>query len=650
MGKTIYFHVGMGKCGTTSLQEFCFRNRSELLSRFGIFYPHTGHMSRNVEDEFGVINNHSHLFGQFSMRRFYDAYSAMGEADVIFRGNDYDIEIWKKLADEVNAHADCDILISAEGTGVPFMNDVSKPNFLDVWKQQLKPLFPHHAMKVVYYIRRGDDYLKSAYNHECRDGIRNLAGYTKTSASVMDYAFRLDLSKNILRKHDFDNLRYYADALAKEDFIVCFFDKTTLKNGDIVIDFFDRVFNVDVSDLPRTKENVQASYDSLWLLKLLYTLEPDMQEVTARDLYNRIHRSFDAKDNPARLKVLVEGLRRDIDEIETLAPGYKALFAERDLSLELPELSADPQAALSFGLLFSLHSRLADAHYCDLHNQIVGAAEENDGTPFLFPTPWPAMNRLALHKTASGRYCFKPEIEKRVTDRKVFGTAAQKAELFLLEAILGALGMQNTEICAFERAFHDGRGKTLKQRIAGHGFKVGYLPFPIQVKLTLPGQFLLGHLSHAALQEIPLGNRPVLVVRDLRHALLSFALYQEIREYRDPGAVASISTRVFSGPGFDNFILMIKESLRVIASTHVVRFEELVSGDRKRMSTSLAALAAVTGCTEDSVYIAVSKALDSPTMVEVRRMIADDGLWSEELERTFKGFNMDEMNMRLGYA
>lgn len=76
----------------------------------------------------------------------------------------------------------------------------------------------------------------------------------------------------------------------------------------------------------------------------------------------------------------------------------------------------------------------------------------------------------------------------------MFVTTLPKSGTYFLGAILKELGFEDTEIHAGP-SLTDYRSKTREQSLHDHlRFQV-HLPYGVQVFLTLPGQYLLGHIN-----------------------------------------------------------------------------------------------------------------------------------------------------------
>jgi hypothetical protein len=127
--KTIFFHIGHAKCGSSTIQHFCEENRDALLAD-GVFYPPTS----------GLV-----FHGEISPT-FWKV--AGNPTDV--SGN---IEKFKKI---INSSSATRIVLSCEG----FHQD----------DLQLFEQFSEYDLRFIYYVRRQADYFESILNQRIKEG------------------------------------------------------------------------------------------------------------------------------------------------------------------------------------------------------------------------------------------------------------------------------------------------------------------------------------------------------------------------------------------------------------------------------------------------------------------------------------------------
>ena len=88
--------------------------------------------------------------------------------------------------------------------------------------------------------------------------------------------------------------------------------------------------------------------------------------------------------------------------------------------------------------------------------------------------------------------------------------------------------------------------------------------------------------------------------------------------------------------------------LKDTAFAHLVRYEELVSRDRRKMAASLASLSQATGCGEDEAFAAVEKTLDKPNWTFFKQHSDYRKMWNPEIEDLFQKSGLGEVNEQLG--
>lgn len=229
MKKTIYFHIGISKTGTSSLQNFCYENR-DILEENGFLYP-------IIESD--KINNGNSIF--FAAR---DACNGIYVKKFI-KKNRQEFQqkvsaVWykmKKIIDESKAQK---ILISSESFGAyPFV----LWEFLD---------HKEYDIKLVVYMRNSLDHLVSYYKQHIKSGRHHL--YSRNL---------IEFIANFNRDYFYEIIEDYTNYLGKENIIVRPYEKQQLKNGNTVDDFFDIIgFKIPDSISNFSNKNHSPSHDS----------------------------------------------------------------------------------------------------------------------------------------------------------------------------------------------------------------------------------------------------------------------------------------------------------------------------------------------------------------------------------------------------
>lgn len=187
MKKTIYFHIGMYKTGTSFLQKF-FKMNAQKLAKNNIYYSTTGRS-----------HDGSH----------YDLYKAATRFE-------FDKQMRNDLEKEI-AGCNCDnVLISMEH----LVNGCGDERFV---KKLLSP-FANSDVKIIIYFRRQDKYLESLYNQEAKQWF---------SGSIEDYYEQVIKDNNEIDAHRLD---YYnittrlAENIGKENLIIKAFEPDGSEN------------------------------------------------------------------------------------------------------------------------------------------------------------------------------------------------------------------------------------------------------------------------------------------------------------------------------------------------------------------------------------------------------------------------------------
>ncbi|MCB1701794.1 MAG: hypothetical protein H6985_11000 [Pseudomonadales bacterium] len=197
MRKTLFLHVGMGKTGTTALQNFFWLNRRELRRR-GISYP-----------KFGMVARAHHLLSPYIPPDLRDKWSFKTVAE------------WSRRLQKLSTDT---ILLSSELMAWAGGSDVAK--FCD----EASKLFD---LKVVIYLRRQDDIIMANYNQLVKAGLQqfDLEWVVEKQLAEFDY-------KNILEP--------WAQAVGSDSIIVRPYERRQFFEGDICRDFMYHVFGMEL--------------------------------------------------------------------------------------------------------------------------------------------------------------------------------------------------------------------------------------------------------------------------------------------------------------------------------------------------------------------------------------------------------------------
>jgi len=204
--RTLILHIGRHKSGTSSLQHFLAGNR-DWLSQKGILYPHAGCNNRIAHHELALQCN----------SRLSDG----SGIDGILAG----------LKAELAPHHER-ILLSSEA----FQNLTDLSRLKDACSAMgLGSGLSLSHIQIVCYVREHLDYAMS--------GFRQLVQSQTVFVTFDQYAHRFgDMAPFLHRWQNFGNLS------------VAWFDRNTLKNGDVVADFCERI-SINPTDIPSSNKN-----------------------------------------------------------------------------------------------------------------------------------------------------------------------------------------------------------------------------------------------------------------------------------------------------------------------------------------------------------------------------------------------------------
>jgi hypothetical protein len=235
----LYLHIGTEKTGTTSIQRFFDANR-RLLRNEGILYPTAPGNQNHVGLAIAAQNDSK----SNSLRWIRDLHT---EEDVKrFREG-----LVRELAEEVEAFPYTTAVMSSEHCSSRLRSEAEVRWLRDMLSQFFDPIF------VVVYMRRQDDFLVSNYSTAIKGGGRKPLQPPDTPEALRHY-------------DHWDLLCRWANVFGRERIICRKFERSLLKDGDIVADFL-ALAGVDGSlpfeRPPPSNESLDAQ--SLEFLRLL---------------------------------------------------------------------------------------------------------------------------------------------------------------------------------------------------------------------------------------------------------------------------------------------------------------------------------------------------------------------------------------------
>jgi hypothetical protein len=172
--KSLFLHIGYEKTGTTALQNF-FSNKHTQLKQAGILYPLSG--QAGVGGHFGLVNPLLHR-------------ETGRHLEFIASAEQYQIDQWDYLEDEINLYAGDTIVISAEH----FSSRLNEPSIKYIYERLSN--IKDTKTRIVFYARRQDELLESYFSTLVKNGSRrsleNLLQGAMKHERYFDYARILD--------------------------------------------------------------------------------------------------------------------------------------------------------------------------------------------------------------------------------------------------------------------------------------------------------------------------------------------------------------------------------------------------------------------------------------------------------------------------
>ncbi|GAB2984802.1 hypothetical protein [Nocardioides montaniterrae] len=251
----VVIHIGMGKTGTSSLQEWFGRNRP-VLADHGVLYPTTPGRFRHVK--LGLMTTPVDELNEMP------AWRRMNRDDP----ERYQAEMRAATISEIRDAALPRVLLSNEGHfGSSEAAIAELGGFLGSFAS---------SVRVVVYLRRQDDHLLSRYQQLVKVGsTERLASRVDVDLSdLYDYAARLTTWQRVL---------------APDALVVRPFEREQLAGGSLQQDFLDTA-GIDLREdalapVPRTNESLDA--EAVELLRLLNLFRVEQRGATAGQIDNR---------------------------------------------------------------------------------------------------------------------------------------------------------------------------------------------------------------------------------------------------------------------------------------------------------------------------------------------------------------------------
>ncbi|MBO0844804.1 MAG: hypothetical protein J2P22_05245 [Nocardioides sp.] len=251
----LVLHIGSGKTGTTSIQQFLKQNRSRL-AQLGTLVPREPGMGRHVKVGL-YIKPDEDLRRRLTWHGM--EYSSPAEFREDFR---------TRLSAEIDESGLSRVLLTDEG--VYASNEEAVARLRDLVADVAQ------SWRLVVYLRRQDEHVCSNYQQKVKAGcVERLSDWVLRDMTVLyDYATRLSL---------FDRM------LAPSELVVRRFERESFVEGSLFQDFLDAVGidvpSDDLDQVPRRNPSLDA--ESVEFLRLLNLHRVEDEGATADQVDNR---------------------------------------------------------------------------------------------------------------------------------------------------------------------------------------------------------------------------------------------------------------------------------------------------------------------------------------------------------------------------
>jgi hypothetical protein len=227
----LILHIGMGKTGTTALQEAFWANR-DLLEQAGVTYP-----------SLGAVTAAHHLITPFVPKAV--ANNGWG----FLKASDW--------APKLAASGAKRILMSSE------LIAWAAPNVVARFCADLQV---HFQLKICLYLRRQDNIIMAGYNQQVKAGNQ-----VNPIDKVLD---------RMMENFDFaTTIALWDGAVGTQNMIVRPYERSRFPNGDLIADFLTGVLGIDVpanfKPLPKDNSNPRFSHIALEYKRLINSVSAD---------------------------------------------------------------------------------------------------------------------------------------------------------------------------------------------------------------------------------------------------------------------------------------------------------------------------------------------------------------------------------------
>ncbi len=235
MKKEVIIHIGLHKTGTTSIQDFCMKNRNDL-------------------GEFDFVCRKS----DGSLRYDGNSYFLFIRKDFFKISRSISIDIDTLEAAILSSQKDR-VIVSTES--LSWIYDTDELNRL---KNRLKKI--SEKITIICYVRNSLDFAKSVFSeackpHNCLSALHDFR-YSPLSPQVLEDKFKFNY-------YSFNNLSAWYSVFNDENIIFRPFDKKLFYKENLICDFL-KIVKIDEVDIYEKAINHKVKNISLSYLQILY--------------------------------------------------------------------------------------------------------------------------------------------------------------------------------------------------------------------------------------------------------------------------------------------------------------------------------------------------------------------------------------------
>jgi hypothetical protein len=244
----VYLHIGVEKTGTSSIQRF-FRINRDALKREGVLFPG----SPGAE-------NHMALAAAAQNDRKRDDLRIIHGLDSTAKIREFRRTVAERLMAESRDSGCQTVVFSGEHCS----SRLTTPAEVDLLARMLRPLASD--ITIVVYLRRQDEFLCSTYSTDVKSGFSGRMEVPSPEQREERYNYQSLLQR-------------WSSVFGKRNIVCRLFDRTLLKDGDVVADFL-QLLGIERNDGYRQPERVNESLDinALEFLRLFNTTVPRFKD------------------------------------------------------------------------------------------------------------------------------------------------------------------------------------------------------------------------------------------------------------------------------------------------------------------------------------------------------------------------------------